>query len=691
MQFRIANTFTDSLARLTTQEQSAAKVTVFDLQADPDLGGLQVHPIQGAKDGNFRSARVNRDIRIIFHRQGDNSTLCYVDHHDDAYNWARRRKLEIHPRTGAAQLVEMQQTVKEILVRQYVEVIEPLPPKPPLFGSTSDDELLSYGVPEEWLEYVRAATEDNYLEVAGHLPEEAAEALLQLATGNIPQASLPTTAGSDPFEHPDALRRFRVMRDIEELQKALDYPWEKWSVFLHPDQREIVERNYNGPARVSGSAGTGKTVVALHRAVFLARFNPDARVLLTTFSDTLASALQSKLRVLIVGEPEISERLEVASIDSVANRLYGTMIGLFQIASDELVRELINQIAGGVEKLRYSHSFLVSEWQQVVDAWGLQTWEAYRDVPRLGRRRRLQESQRRILWSVFEQVRAGLNEQQLITRSDLYQQLAQAISKRINPAFEYAVVDESQDLDIGQLEFLAALGADRPNGLFFAGDLGQRIFQQPFSWRSVGVDIRGRSRTLRVNYRTSHQIRTHADLLLDPELSDVDGNTEERSGTVSVFNGPKPSVSIFDSESVEIDGVAKWITRLSGEGMDPNEIGVFVRSESELPRAIKAIEAAGLESELLQGSSLSRDGTVAVGIMQLAKGLEFRAVAVMACDAEIIPSNERIVQIAEDSDVEDAYNTERYLLYVACTRARDHLLVTGVSPGSEFLDDLQMG
>ena len=691
MQFRIANTFTDSLARLTTQEQSATKITVFDLQANPDLGGLGVHPIQAAKDRDFRSARVNQDVRIILHRQGDNSTLCYVGHHDDAYNWAKRRKLEIHPRTGAAQLVELQETVEEVLVRQFVQVIEPLPPKPPLFSKASDDELLSYGVPEEWLEYVRAATEDNYLEVAGHLPEEAAEALLQLATGNIPQASLPTTAGSDPFEHPDALRRFRVMRDIEELQKALDYPWEKWSVFLHPDQREIVERNYNGPARVSGSAGTGKTVVALHRAVFLARFNPDARVLLTTFSDTLASALQSKLRVLIVGEPEISERLEVASIDSVANRLYGTMIGLFQIASDELVRELINQIAGGVEKLRYSHSFLVSEWQQVVDAWGLQTWEAYRDVPRLGRRRRLQESQRRILWSVFEQVRAGLNEQQLITRSDLYQQLAQAISKRINPAFEYAVVDESQDLDIGQLEFLAALGADRPNGLFFAGDLGQRIFQQPFSWRSVGVDIRGRSRTLRVNYRTSHQIRTHADLLLDPELSDVDGNTEERSGTVSVFNGPKPSVSIFDSESVEIDGVAKWITRLSGEGMDPNEIGVFVRSESELPRAIKAIEAAGLESELLQGSSLSRDGTVAVGIMQLAKGLEFRAVAVMACDAEIIPSNERIVQIAEDSDVEDAYNTERYLLYVACTRARDHLLVTGVSPGSEFLDDLQMG
>ena len=474
------------------------------------------------------------------------------------------------------------------------------------------------------------------------------------------------------------------MRDIEELQKALDYPWEKWSVFLHPDQRGIIERNYNGPARVSGSAGTGKTVVALHRAVFLARSNPDARVLLTTFSDPLASALRSKLRVLILGEPEIAERLEVASIESVANRLYGTMIGQFQTASHEMVRELIDQIADGEENLRYSRSFLVSEWQQVVDAWGLETWETYRDVPRLGRRRRLPESQRRILWSVFDQVRARLAGQQLITHSELYRQLAKAIGQRTNSVFEHAVVDESQDLDIGQLEFLAALGADRPNGLFFAGDLGQRIFQQPFSWCSVGVNIRGRSRTLRVNYRTSHQIRTQADLLLDPELSDVDGNNEERKGTISVFNGPTPSVNVFDSESAEIGGVAEWITGHSDEGLAPSEIGVFVRSESELDRATRAIEAAGLESTHLEGDSLARVGAVAVGTMRLAKGLEFRAVAVMACDAEVIPSVKRMAQIAEDSDLEDAYNTERYLLYVACTRARDHLLVTGVSPGSEF-------
>lgn len=690
MQFRIANTFTDSLARLSTQDQSIAKQTAFDLQTDPERGGHQIHPIQGAADRNFRSARVNRDIRIIFHQQGENATLCYVAHHDDAYDWAQKRKLEAHPRTGAAQLVEIRETIEEVRVPHYVQVIEPLPPKPPLFGRVSDEDLLSYGVPEEWLDYVRGATEDNYLEVSDHLPEEAAEALLQLATGGTPQAPLPIAAGTDPFEHPDALRRFRVMRDIEELQKALEYPWEKWSVFLHPDQRAIVERNYNGPARVSGSAGTGKTVVALHRAVFLARSNPDARVLLTTFSDTLASALRSKLRVLITGEPELAERIEVGSLDSVAIRLYRTMIGEPQIATDEAVVDLIQQVASKEEGLQFTLSFLVSEWQQVVDAWGLVTWEDYRDVQRLGRRRRLPETQRKILWSVFEQVRAGFSESQLITRSDLYRSLAQAIERRRNPVFEYAVVDESQDLNIGQLDFLAALGGDRPDGLFFAGDLGQRIFQQPFSWLSVGVDIRGRSQTLRVNYRTSHQIRTQADLLLGPELADVDGIAERRSGTISVFNGPTPSVHVYDSESQEIDAVAKWITELSEDGMSPNEAGIFVRSESELRRATRVAKAAGLKPVLLQGDAIAGEPGVAVGTMHLAKGLEFRAVAVIACDAEVIPSRERMALMAEDSDFKDAYNTERYLLYVACTRARDQLLVTGVVPGSDFLEDLQM-
>ena len=204
----------------------------------------------------------------------------------------------------------------------------------------------------------------------------------------------------------------------------------------------------------------------------------------------------------------------------------------------------------------------------------------------------------------------------------------------------------------------------------------------------MGVDVRGRSQNLRINYRTSHQIRTQADRLLDPELSDVDGNTEERRGTVSVFNGPNPTVSALEDEKADMEAVAKWLVARIEDGTDPDEIGVFVRSSEQIDRAVATVRNAGLPYNVLDDGAETADGAVHVGTMHLAKGLEFRAVAVIACDAEVIPLQSRVESIVDDADLEEVYNTERNLLYVACTRARDHLLVTGVKPVSEFLDDL---
>jgi hypothetical protein len=247
---------------------------------------------------------VSRDIRLIVHQNDASHLLCYVGHHDEAYDWAERRKLETHPKTGAAQLVEIHETVKEIVVPVYVPTEIAAKPQPAaeknfIFAGVSDDEILGYGVPAEWLNDIKKSTEDTLLELTGHLPAEAAEALLELATGGKPRVPQPAVAVANPFDHPDAQRRFRVMANVEELQRALDFPWEKWTVFLHPEQCQMVERDYAGPARIAGSAGTGKTIVALHRAAHLARTNRDARVLLTTFSDTLANALRTKLTRLL--------------------------------------------------------------------------------------------------------------------------------------------------------------------------------------------------------------------------------------------------------------------------------------------------------------------------------------------------------------------------------------------------------
>jgi mRNA-degrading endonuclease RelE of RelBE toxin-antitoxin system len=694
MEFRIADTFTASLAKLTVEEQKAVKTTAFDLQVNPANPGMKYHKLDKAKDKYFYSVRVNSDIRLIVHKNETSLLLCYVDHHDKAYDWAERRKLQTHPKTGAAQLVEIRETVKEVVVPVYVQTELSLESKlkiekTPIFAGVSDDELLGYGVPAEWLDDVKKATEDTLLALNDHLPAEGAEALLELATGGKPRVPQPAVTEANPFDHPDAQRRFRVMTNIEELQRALDFPWEKWTVFLHPEQRQWVEREYTGPARVSGSAGTGKTIVALHRAAYLARMNTDARVLLTTFSDTLAKALQTKLKRLLGNEPRLAERIDVHSLNAICLRLYKTHVGPATIAGREVLRELMKEAANAVGGYKFGLHFLLTEWEQVVDAWQLENWEAYRDVVRLGRKTRLPEAQRTVLWSIFERVRSGLKARKLITHAELFCSLAAVLLKNNKIVFDFAVVDEAQDISISHIRFLAALGKGRPNALFFAGDLGQRIFQQPFSWKALGVDIRGRSRTLRVNYRTSHQIRTQADRLLGPVVTDVDGNSEDRSDTVSVFNGPPPMIRSLKSESEEIKTVGSWITEQAKAGVLPHEFGVFVRSAAQLDRAQAAVKEAGMAFKILDENIETTSGHVSISTMHLAKGLEFRAVVVMACDDEIIPLQERIETVGDDADLQEVYDTERHLLYVACTRARDYLLVTSVDPASEFVDDMR--
>ena len=694
MQFRIAATFTDSLAKLTGDEQKAAKTTAFDLQMAPSAPGLSFHRVDRARDRNFWSVRVSRDIRLIVHRTESSLMLVHVGHHDDAYRWAERRRIERHPRTGAAQIVEIRETVREIEIPRPVvaetPTVERAPAKPALFATTSDDELLGYGVPEPWLDDVRSADEDSLLDLSDRLPAEAAEALLELATGGTPERPAHAAADADPFAHPDAQRRFRLVENADELERALEFPWEKWTVFLHPAQRRIVEGGYNGPARVSGSAGTGKTIVALHRAVHLAETHTDARVLLATFSETLANALHVRLGRLVRNRPSIGERLEVHSMGGIGRRLYQANFGSSRLATDDELRELIDRASVEAGEHKFSPHFLWTEWSRVVDAWQLESWEDYRDVMRLGRRTRLAEAQRAVLWSIFSAVRRGLDERGLLTEPGLLRRLERHFAGAAYPPFEFCVIDEAQDIGVAELRFLAAIGGDRPDSLFFAGDLGQRIFRTPFSWRARGVDVRGRSHTLRVNYRTSHQIRRRADRLLPPEIADVDGNIEGRGGTVSAFNGPEPRIMVLGSPDEESTAVADWLTARRKDGYAPHEIAVFVRSEAEIPRAQTAVRLAGLSSMELDERSAGTRDSVAVGAMHLAKGLEFRAVAVVACDDEVLPLQSRIESVADQADLEDTYSTERHLLYVACTRARDRLLVTGVEPASEFLDDLSL-
>ena len=700
MDFLIADSFTNALARLSAQDQKAAKMSAFDLQLDPSAPGLQMHRIDKSKDANFWSVRASRELRIIVHKTAASLLLAFVGHHDEAYAWAERRRIEAHPRTGIAQIVEVRERVEEAapapaalpLFPAVAEAPAPFVSRKALFAGLSVDQLLSVGVPVDWTADVLTATEHDFFAMAGHLPAEAGEALLEYATTG--QLAVPApVAPAEAFAAPDARRRFKAVESQDELAQALEAPWYAWSVFLHPSQRAVVERVFNGPARVAGSAGTGKTVVALHRAVRALRADPLARVLLTTFSEPLAASLSAKLAVLAGPGGGIVPRVSTVSFQGLALELFQLAFGRKpRVAGEDQVAKALAAAASAAGLKGFSQRFLVAEWTQVIDAWRVTDPEAYAGVPRLGRKNRLGSKQRLVLWPVFEATGAALSAQGALTWPGVFHALADHYAARDDKPFSHVVVDEAQDLGVPELRLLAAVapatGQDR---LFFAGDLGQRIFQQPFSWKALGADVRGRSYTLKVNYRTSQQIRALADTLLPAEVRDVDGRVEDRRGTISVFEGPAPLVEILGHEAAEISRVADFLKAAIDAGVASAEIGVFVRSRAELPRARAAVEAAGLAPAELSERQVDTQGRVAIGVMHLAKGLEFKTVAVMACDDEVLPLAERIDAVVEESDLDEVYETERHLLYVACTRARDRLLVTGLKPGSEFLMDLRVG
>jgi superfamily I DNA/RNA helicase len=701
MDFRIADTFTDALARLPSQDQKAVKISVMDLQLDPTGPGLQMHRIDKSRDANFWSARVNRDIRLILHKTGSSLLVAWVGHHDEAYAWAERRRIETHPRTGAVQIVEVRERVEEAqpdLARIWSPAESPVfavaeAPVPSfLFDALTSDQLMSIGVPEDWITPVLRTSEAGFFDLADHLPSEAAEALLQFATtGRLktPELSFESETTPDPYQHPDARRRFATIETADDLRAALDAPWDKWSVFLHPSQRTVVERVYAGPARVAGSAGTGKTVVALHRAVRAVRSDPFARVLLATFSEPLAQHLESKLPVLIGADTALANRLTVTSFEGLGTELFQLAFGRKpRVASADQVDAALDEAASKAGLKGFSKRFLAVEWAQVVDARRVASADAYGTVPRLGRKTRLGSRQREALWPVFAAAALNLQEQALLTWSGVFHSLADHYGAKTEKPFSHVVVDEAQDLGVAELRLMCSIvpteGADR---LFFAGDLGQRIFQQPFSWKDLGADVRGRSSTLKVNYRTSQQIRESADGLLPPSVRDVDGREEDRRGTVSVFEGPAPDVWLAASVDEERDRIAAFVSTALADGIPAEQIGIFVRSRREIERARAAMELAATPLVEIGERQSGTSGSVSVGTMHLAKGLEFKAVAVMACDDDVLPSAERVDAIIDETDLDDVYETERHLLYVACTRARDRLLVTGVQPGSEFLAD----
>lgn len=450
----IADTFLRSLERLDGESQKLVKQAAFEFQLNPANPGFQFHKLEGAKDKRFSSARVNRDLRLIIHRDGASSLmLCYADHHDAAYAWAERRVLDVHPTTGAIQFVEVEERVQEV-VRQVVREEEP-----PIFAKYAPDYLLALGVPPQWLDAVRTVGETAFLDLAVNLPSEVSERLLELAEGKpVPR---PTTAPpEDPYEHPDSKRHFRVMESRDELSRALAAPWDQWLVFLHPDQRRYADNDYKGPARVYGGAGTGKTVVAVHRAVRVARA-ATGKVLLTTFSKTLANHLARQVALLAQGDQEVLARIDITHLHKVALGLRNKQRGGKPLAFAET--EVLDRV---LEQAALAHgedpTFAREEFWAVVDAQGLQTFEAYREATRTGRGTPLGLKRRAALWRVFDAALKHMEAQGQVTWSGLMAQAIEAL-RADAPPYQHVVVDEAQDFGPAELRLIRALAPSASN------------------------------------------------------------------------------------------------------------------------------------------------------------------------------------------------------------------------------------
>jgi mRNA-degrading endonuclease RelE of RelBE toxin-antitoxin system len=676
----ITDTFQKSLVALDVRDQDLVKRAAFDFQMNPVQPGAHFHRLDRVRDKRFWSFRVNRDMRIIVFKDEATVMLCYADHHDKAYQWAENRQLEPNPQTGAMQLVEVIERVEEVTKRVIREVEE----EPPLFARFERDYLQALGVPERWLDALQTVGEEGFLRLIDHLPAEASENLLKLAQGH-PVPRPVRLMGEDPFAHPDARRRFRVIDgDQALLKRALESPWDQWTVFLHPTQRDAAMKSYSGPAKVSGGAGTGKTVVALHRAAELAR-RKDARVLLTTFSRTLASRLEHNLNLLLEpGSPERG-RVEVAHLHRVAKRLWEERAGRsFRPLTDRDLMSRLERLAREKNSTGFSTAFLRLEWVNVIEAEGVSSWDAYKVVQRAGRGVPLGVRQRLQVWRVFEALHKELEADGVMSFDRLLHE-ARGLLQEDGAPYDHVIADEVQDFAAPELRFLRALAKPGPDDVFLAGDIGQRIYKAGSSFSASGLEVRGRSTILRLNYRTTEQIRRYADGLLPGVLRDNDGESEERA-TVSLLTGPRPRIVHFTDPNDEVRHLAERLKAWLQGGYEPGDIGVFARTNATLEdRAQGVLDLCGLTGNYLTDEDPPQRDRVSLGTMHRAKGLEFRVVVLVGCEVDQLPLAGALRGLSDNAARAQFTEQERNLFYVACTRAREQLVITHVGAPSVFL------
>ena len=676
----LSQDFLLGLSKLPSAIHARVVRWALKFQQNPTSPGINYEKIKAARDPNLRSVRIDQDWRgIVFKPSaGDLYILLHVDHHDEAYRWAERRKMAVNPATGALQIISLEavespDTTLDV-ERAEAQPNAPIsPPRAPMFGAVSDEALIQLGTPPDLVPMVRQIASERELDSRqGLLPVEAYEGLFLVAAGDtvsqiLSERETRVDRQVDPSDYVAALEtaesqsRFVVVTSDNEMTAILNAPLAQWRVFLHPVQRKLAAGDRSGPVRILGGAGTGKTVLALHRAKWLAKNRIEAgeRLLFTTFTRNLALDVEQNLKSLFLEDPDL-EKIEVCNLDRWVHRylrkhnyphrlIYGF---------DENAWGRAMQLADA--SLDLDASFYIEEWQHIVSAQGIHSLDEYRRISRVGRKSVLNRSKRDKIWPVFEEYRAQLSSLGLKDIDDAYSDAADLLSQvGAVPPFASIVVDETQDFGPQALRLIRAMVPPGKNDLFFVGDGHQRIYAKHHAVLGrCGIDIRGRSRKLYLNYRTTDEIRKIAVALLEGrDIDDLDGGSDDNRRYKSLSHGPVPEViERSDSGSgmaVIVDRVAGWMA--TNETEQPPSVCVMARSKAERDEIAKRLAAHDMTTSIIDADTVdsASSNAVRVATMHRAKGLEFDRVAVFAPDM-----------------LDDRNDEAAKLVYVALTRAK---------------------
>lgn len=690
----ISSDFLTAFAALPRQKQG--KVTEFfnKFRNNPTSSGIHYEKIVDGIDNNICSVRIDDTYRGIVVRQAESGVymLLWVDNHDEAYAWAKRKKCSINKTTGSVQIFDIQ----EVAVERQAEK------QTGIFAHLEDEVLSTIGVPEEQFSLVRAITSlDNLYEKKTSIPEEAYEGLEWIGNGfevdEVIKVLYPDTEQEEVNENDFAKalqsdkskKSFVIIDGEEELKKIMAEPLEKWRIFLHPTQRKIVNKNYSGPVRVLGGAGTGKTVVAMHRAKQLASaLGKNDKILFTTFTRNLAEDIKENLRKICTTEE--MKKIEVTNLDSWVTGFLREQGYEYQIVygsdTDNMWEEAM--LYASID-LGFTTLFYKDEWLKVVQAQEAYSKEAYLKAQRIGRGVRLDRRKRMQVWEVFEEYQNIMNEkQQRDVETAVYECRKILESKYTSGQFASIIVDEGQDLSQSAYRLLRALaGKEHENDIFVVGDSHQRIYRNKAILSKCGVNIRGRSSYLKINYRTTEEIRKYAfSLLQGIQFDDMDENYDDGRECQSLTHGLKPEVQNFQMLEQELGYMIAKINALNEAGVELRNICIVARTHKLLDNYIVGLQRAGIRSFEIKANKVddrSFEG-VRIATMHRVKGLEFDYIFAAAVNKRVLPYGN--VDEFEDAISADEFRTgEKCLLYVALTRARKSAYITGYGGMSELV------